>query len=589
MPTPTIITLEPILPVQIVAKAFPEVLAGDVNVSVNGTLYDSETAPGAVNIPVTNLDDDSVGVVTPGVGVKVGNSLVIIKKTGGALIESKAVVAEGVAETTIDDSVVVIKDSGGVTLYSKTVKADDVAEQVVNDATVNVRKSDGVLIAAVPVKAQAIEPYNVANSTVTMKDTGGLTLDSKSVKATESAEFTAPNATAPIKDSAGVLLKTEVFKSGETRDVGIGDSTVAVKDSGGVTLHTKTVKAQGTAEQVVSDSVLTLNSGAFLNVKAQASQNIQLLSSVDDSPIVPVSVVGPVIKVAPGGGSFNVGLVDRFGNDLGTKPVSANATWDLRTLTPFDWADLYLSRLVNPPTGAQLTAVYTFFTDLISAGVFQKLYGIHPIIGGTADDHKWNAKYPFNENNAGVFQYYGSPTHNANGISLNGSTQAIATNFSARNFKNLSKHLTIYKRNQSTTATNGMCFGTGSGSRSLALLDRWSSNQMFGLLESSSFGLAPTVGASDGQGMLSLKRDGANLGVLYRNGSVFLTNSSFAYGDNNNTAISIGGVITETGSLTQLRPVDFSYFAYGEALTNAEESNHYNIVQALQTAFSRQV
>lgn len=300
MPTPTIITLEPILPVQIVAKAFPEVLAGDVDVSVNGTLYDTETAPGAVNIPVTNLDDDSVGVVTPGVGVKVGNSLVLIKKTGGALIESKAVVAEGVAETTIDDSVVVIKDSGGVTLYSKTVKADDVAEQVVNDATVNVRKSDGVLIAAVPVKAQSTEPYNVANSTVTMKDTAGATLDSKSVKATESAEFTAPNATAPIKDSAGTLLKTEVFKSGETRDVGIGDGTVAVKDSGGVTLHTKTVKAQGTAEQVVSDSVLTLNSGAFLSVKAQASQNIQLLSSVDNSPILPVSVVGPVIKVAPG-------------------------------------------------------------------------------------------------------------------------------------------------------------------------------------------------------------------------------------------------------------------------------------------------
>ncbi len=309
MPNPTIITLEPILPVQIVAKAFPEVLAGDVDVIVNSTLYDTETPPGSVNVPVTNLNNAPVGVVTPGVGVKVGNSLVLIKKTGGALIEAKAVVAEGENETTVDDSVVLIKDSGGVVLHSKTVKADDIAEQVVSDSTVNVRKSDGVLIAAVPVKAQATVPYDVANSTVTMKDSAGATLDSKSVKATESAEFTAPNATAPIKDSAGVLLKTEVFKSGETRDVGIGDSSVAVKDSAGATLHTKTVKAQGTAEQVVSDSVLTLNGGAFLNVKSQASQNIQLLSSVDDSPIMPVSVVGEVIKVAPGGGASPIGVL----------------------------------------------------------------------------------------------------------------------------------------------------------------------------------------------------------------------------------------------------------------------------------------
>ena len=225
---------------------------------------------------------------------------------------------------------------------------------------------------------------------------------------------------------------------------------------------------------------------------------------------------------------------------------------------------------------------------MIAGGLFQKMYGIHPIIGGTANDHKWNARYPFDNNNSPTFKYFGSPTHNANGISTNGSSQLVSTNFSALNFPNTSKQINIYKRNQSNTATNGICFGTGSGTRSLALLDRWSNNQMFALLESNAFAITPTVGAADGQGLLAIKRSG-NLGVIYRNGTVFASNSSFNYIENNITGIMIGGGITETGGLGSYRPVDFSYFSYGEALSDAEEAAHYSIVQALQTALGRQV
>ena len=270
--------------------------------SVNSTEVKTVQSGSPYNLDIINSALQSVGIFAAD-KVTVQDGQVVVKDSAGNTLYTVNVASNGAVNRPVGDSVVEIRDTAGAVLYTVSVLAEGSDFRVVGDSTVNVRKSDGVLIAAVPVKAQATEPYNVANSTVTMKDTAGATLDSKSVKATESAEFTAPNATAPIKDSAGTLLKTEVFKSGETRDVGIGNSTFDVKDSGGVTLHTKTVKAQGTAEQVVSDSVLTLNSGAFLNVKAQASQNIQLLSSVDDSPIVPVSVVGPVIKVAPGGGT----------------------------------------------------------------------------------------------------------------------------------------------------------------------------------------------------------------------------------------------------------------------------------------------
>jgi PKD repeat protein len=666
MPTPTIITLEPILPVQIVAKAFPEVLAGDVDVSVNGTLYDTEAAPGAVNIPVTNLNDDSVGVVTPGVGVKVGNSLVLIKKTGGALIESKAVVAEGVAETTIDDSVVVIKDSAGVILYSKTVKADDVAEQVVNDATVNVRrsdntlieaktvkaqgtesavvsdstvnvrKSDGVLIAAVPVKAQSTEPYNVANSTVTMKDTAGATLDSKSVKATESAEFTAPNATAPIKDSAGVLLKTEVFKSGETRDVGIGDSSVAVKDSGGVTLHTKTVKAQGTAEQVVSDSVLTLNSGAFLNVKAQASQNIQLLSSVDDSPILPVSVVGPVIKVAPGGAPMDV---DFTANKL-TALIAENITFtDLTDNSPTHWSwffsdgttaiaqnpvknfltlgqknitllagkvgaggvkikNSFIEIVGDADAGAFLiaaaitdptiiAAINVLVIDLKNAGLWSKMKAIYPIVGGSAASHKYNLKDPRDLDAAFRLSFSGGWVHSANGMQGNASNTFANTFISpSAQLNQNSTHLSYYSRTAGVLSSAFVDMGSFSGSS----IGTYSALSFNGLIY-------PTINTSESSGgatpltnRLGLKTinrfDSSNVkvfnnGVLvgtYARTSAPLISLNIFLG-----AYNIGGV---AGGITNL---EYAFNSIGDGLTDAEVSTYNSIVQKFQTTLGRQV
>lgn len=91
---------------------------------------------------------------------------------------------------------------------------------------------------------------------------------------------------------------------------------------------------------------------------------IEIVLTDGVNPVTPnsVGIVGRKIEieVPAGGGTYDLDLVDRFGNAFPTKQVSANATWDLRTLTPYDFADLYLSRLTNPPTGAQLTALQTF-------------------------------------------------------------------------------------------------------------------------------------------------------------------------------------------------------------------------------------
>jgi hypothetical protein len=110
------------------------------------------------------------------------------------------------------------------------------------------------------------------------------------------------NSVVNVRRSDGTLIEAKSVAAEDEADSTVGDSTFLIKDSGGATLHTKAVKAASTDEQVVSDSVLTLNGDAFLNVKAQATQDIQLLNAADDTPLVPDSVVGNVIKVAAGAG-----------------------------------------------------------------------------------------------------------------------------------------------------------------------------------------------------------------------------------------------------------------------------------------------
>jgi hypothetical protein len=129
---------------------------------------------------------------------------------------------------------------------------------------------------------------------------------------------------------------------------------------------------------------------------------------------------------APAPSSFDVNLVDRFGNDLGTKPVTANANWDLRTLTPFDFADIFLSREANWGGATIENALIDLVDDLVSAGLWTKFINFHPHIGTTANNHKWNLKYPFNTRES-FSEIYSGTTHNAFGVEL--LTGDVKTNF----------------------------------------------------------------------------------------------------------------------------------------------------------------
>jgi hypothetical protein len=90
---------------------------------------------------------------------------------------------------------------------------------------------------------------------------------------------------------------------------------------------------------------------------------------------------GSTVSAAP---NFDLNLVDRYGNSFPTKQVTANANWDLRTLTPYDMADIFLNELSSPTITVQ-NAINYYVENMDLADLWDDLYTCHPLVNGNAN------------------------------------------------------------------------------------------------------------------------------------------------------------------------------------------------------------
>jgi hypothetical protein len=524
------------------------------------------------------------------------NFNVVVKDQLGALVGS-LIGGEWIVNTggSCPDASYTIEDSLGNVLYTGTIPSGGSATEVIGNSTLNVNKSDGTLISSRSILAEGTDSYNVGDASAVLKDEDGNVLSTTPIKATESKDIVAPNGDVNVNSVAfddvlsGGTLNIEVRKSTGNDLIGskqgqywrIGDSTITNSDS------TYDVDVKATESLILPDSQINVNGVDEGDVVSVKTIDVNLEDSLG-APVVPTSVglVGNTltIEVPSGGGSYDIDTADRFGNILPTIIVSADTTLNWNS---YDYADLYLSRLVNPPTGAQLTAVYTFFDDLITAGILQKAFAIFPIIGGTADDHKWNGRYPFDNEMSAKLNYMGSPTHNANGISTNGTNQLIRTSIMSANLKLNNKQMSIYKRNQSTAIARTW-FASGDPNNfinSFGLQGYYSDTRAYWTVDGAGVSFLQSVGATDG--LHTLRRSASTTSNYLIDGSVVgsSTSTSVVTGQE----FVIGGQLTLNQAITLASAIDCSYIFIGDALTNTQEADHYTIVQALQTALSRQV
>ena len=93
-----------------------------------------------------------------------------------------------------------------------------------------------------------------------------------------------------------------------------------------------------------------------------------------------------------------------------------------------DYADKFINAVATL-TVAEETAITNLVDGLLINGTWDKYKAIYPFVGGTAAEHKWNLKDPRDLDAAHRLEYYGTVTHDAQGVTGDGSTGYIDANY----------------------------------------------------------------------------------------------------------------------------------------------------------------
>jgi hypothetical protein len=233
----------------------------------------------------------------------------------------------------------------------------------------------------------------------------------------------------------------------------------------------------------------------------------------------------------------------------------------------------------------QQNAINILVTSMKDYGIWGKMDAVYPFVGGTAFSHKFNLKNPADTNAAFRLNFLGGWTHNANGVTPNG------TNGYAETFYNLSTNALlndisngVYCRTNSIV--NSVSYGGENSSfvGSVLLLKAADNNTYYSVNDNLGLGAANII--SDTRGFFinnriptgkQIVRNITQAGVI-NSAATSLVNFNIVFGANNR-----GGLIQNYCDR------NYSFFFLGKTLINTEIGVFAQIVQLYQRILGRQV
>lgn len=241
-------------------------------------------------------------------------------------------------------------------------------------------------------------------------------------------------------------------------------------------------------------------------------------------------------------------------------------------------AQAFITTAVITDTG-QKTAINNLVVALKSSGIWAKTKAIYPIIGGTEFSHKFNLKDPRDLDVSFRLVFNGTITNNSNGITF-GSSSSLDTKFTPsvdsviNNFQ-----YSYYCRNEISGAYLFRCNGGGGAMQFFANISSLLLSDMYNTTGSTGRILGSNT-SSIGLFTASRLVPGTKHSV-YRNGVLKYSNGTTA-GTLPNVSIKVNDNLGTQGS-------NCAFITIGDGLSDVENTNLYNIIQAYQTALSRQV
>jgi len=505
--------------------------------------------------------------------------------------------------------------SGG----SKTIEVPN--PSICANATWELRDEDGNLLDSGSVASGGSVTIEAPNADLLIRNSLNQTLYNLSLLSGSNGTQTIGDSSIRLEDSVGTLIANSSVVAEGSATITAPDGVVSVRKSDGVEIYSVDVRSNGTASQNVSDSVIE-NSDASYTANVKATEGLILpdqtieVNTVNEgsipsvgtieiditdgtNPVTPndVTIVGRkvTVEVPSGGGVYDLDLVDRFGNAFPTKQVTANATWDLRTLTPYDFADIFLSRITSP-SAAIVQAITEYVADCVAGGIWEDLVDIRPMVTTDSTSFVLNLKYPFLNESGGLGQIVGSPTINSNGVTTNGSSNGIIFPFNQQEYGS-ALGFSIYSRTSGASANNASYdIGNELGSAITGISIKRSSNVTAGIHRNNVLFSTGTDANATGDGLYEMVLDGSDYKITKNGLNLTLTNTPANYltGIVRCPAYGVGarysagtGALNFTSQLGSGR--NFCFAAVYKIWTPAKSLIHYNAVQKMQTTLGRNV
>jgi hypothetical protein len=228
----------------------------------------------------------------------------------------------------------------------------------------------------------------------------------------------------------------------------------------------------------------------------------------------------------------------------------------------------------------QKNAINSLVINLKNANLWTGMVAIYPMVGGTAETHKWNLKDPRNLNAAYRLVFTGGWTHSATGAKPNGVDASAETYLLGNSLSQNSTALNYYSR---TDANEGRVDMGYFSSSALYLAYRFNSTIYPSIHAAESSGGASPYTTS--LGLITGSRVNATQTVFYQDGAI---KGTYARASVAPAAVTILlGAYKSGGSPTLFSTKECAFASIGAGLTDADVANLYTSVQAYQSALGR--
>lgn len=402
----------------------------------------------------------------------------------------------------------------------------------------------------------------------------------------------------PISALKNVILPQ--FTSGDNLDVDVSNPdvvTYSLKDN--IVLNSAELNELTVLGPITENTqVLTVNSGSSVMDVYDGGIATLLLESdvILNADSIPNNTTVKLLVVQDNMGGWKLDILNLFSPNGLLDIGSTGGSVSIITMTKingiwYGYAIKLYELVLDPDADAFLTAagitnatisraINNLTLSLKANGLWNKMVGLYPFVGGTAGTHKFNLKDPQDIDAAFRITFSGAWTHNANGITGNG-TNTTADTFiiPATDLTNNSTHISLYsKTNNTATVPDIQCGPDGT-----SLISMFTTHPTFGFLSDMYDFVANRIqAASGGSGGFFVSsrinstdfrafKDGIQLGSTNVTTSQGFTNL-------NTEKITIGNLTTAR---------NYAFISIGTGLNTSEVSSLNTIVSTFQSELGR--